>query len=129
MEVYKNIIKCRVCSSEIIEVLKLDPQYVATTFVQNNNENQMSKIKIPLTLMLCQNNNCGLIQLKETVQPDLLYQNYFYRTAINDTMRKDLSDVVNYAINNVQLEENDIAVPLCISEQGVPCKKNIPGRG
>ena len=77
MEVYKNIIKCRVCSSEIIEVLKLDPQYVATTFVKNNNENQMSKIKIPLTLMLCQNNNCGLIQLKETVQPDLLYQNYY----------------------------------------------------
>ena len=112
MEVYKNIIKCRVCSSEIIEVLKLDPQYVATTFVQNNNENQMSKIKIPLTLMLCQNNNCGLIQLKETVQPDLLYQNYFYRTAINDTMRKDLSDVVNYAINNVLLEENDIAVDI-----------------
>jgi len=112
MEVYKNIIKCRVCSSEIIEVLKLDPQYVATTFVKNNNENQMSKIKIPLTLMLCQNNNCGLIQLKETVQPDLLYQNYFYRTAINDTMRKDLSDVVNYAINNVQLKENDIAVDI-----------------
>jgi len=112
MEVYRNITKCRVCSSEIIEVLKLDPQYVATTFVKNNSENQMSKIKIPLTLMLCQNSNCGLIQLKETVQPDLLYQNYFYRTAINDTMRKDLSDVVNYAINNVQLKENDIAVDI-----------------
>ena len=112
MDVYRNITKCRVCSSEIVQVLKLDPQYIATTFVKNNNENPISKIKIPLTLMLCKNNDCGLVQLKETVQPDLLYQNYFYRTAINDTMRKDLSDVVNYAVNNVQLEENDIVVDI-----------------
>ena len=57
--------------------IKLSENALYTTFVKNNNENQMSKIKIPLTLMLCQNNNCGLIQLKETVQPDLLYQNYY----------------------------------------------------
>tara|TARA_B100001105_G_C22398760_1_gene448126 strand:+ start:1164 stop:2447 length:1284 start_codon:yes stop_codon:yes gene_type:complete len=112
LDIYTNIVKCRVCSSDITEVLKLEPQYLATTFVKNNDDNQMSKIKIPLTLVLCKNKNCGLIQLKETVRPDLLYKNYFYRTAINDTMRKDLQDVVNYGVNNVRLEKNDIAIDI-----------------
>ena len=72
----------------------------------------MSQVRIPLTLMLCKNKNCGLVQLKETVRPDLLYKNYFYRTAINDTMRKDLQDVVNYAVNNVKTEKDDIAIDI-----------------
>jgi len=112
MDEYTIIEKCRVCysSDSIIEVLELEPQYVATTFVKSNEDNLMSKIKIPLTLILCK--KCGLVQLKETVRPDLLYKNYFYRTAINDTMKRDLSDVVNYAVENVQTEEGDIVVDI-----------------
>ena len=112
MNEYTIVTKCRVCSSDIIEVLKLEPQFVATTFVKSNANNLMSQVRIPLTLMLCKNKNCGLIQLKETVKPDLLYKNYFYRTAINDTMRRDLQDVVNYAVNNVKTEKDDIAIDI-----------------
>ena len=36
----------------------------------------------------------GLLQLYEITKPDLLYRKYFYRSATNDTMRKDLKDVV-----------------------------------
>ena len=111
MDVYTTIDKCRVCFSDSIkEVLKLDPQYVATTFVKSNKNNMMSEIKIPLTLILCK--NCGLVQLKETVRSDLLYQNYFYRTSINDTMKRDLQDVVNYAVNNAKLASGDIVVDI-----------------
>ena len=111
MDVYTTIDKCRVCFSDSIkEVLKLDPQYVATTFVKSNKNNMMSEIKIPLTLILCK--NCGLVQLKETVRSDLLYQNYFYRTSINDTMKRDLQDVVNYAVNNAKPTSNDIVVDI-----------------
>ena len=112
MNEYTTVTKCRVCSSDTIEVLKLEPQYIATTFVKSNANNPMSQVKIPLTLMLCKDKNCGLIQLKETVRPDLLYKNYFYRTAINDTMRRDLQDVVNYAVNNVKTEKDDIAIDI-----------------
>ena len=111
MDVYTTIDKCRVCFSDSIkEVLKLDPQYVATTFVKSNKNNMMSEIKIPLTLILCK--NCGLVQLKETVRSDLLYQNYFYRTSINDTMKRDLQDVVNYAVNNAKPISDDIVVDI-----------------
>ena len=54
MSEYTIIEKCRVChtNDSIIEVLELEPQYIATTFVNSNENNPMSKIKIPLTLIL-----------------------------------------------------------------------------
>ena len=108
---YTVINKCRICSNNSVnEILKLEPQYIATTFVTDNENNPMAKIKIPLTLILCK--KCGLVQLKETVRPDLLYKNYFYRTAINETMKRDLQDVVNYAVENVKTESNDVVVDI-----------------
>jgi len=108
---YTVINKCRICSNNSVnEILKLEPQYIATTFVTDNENNPMAKIKIPLTLILCK--KCGLVQLKETVKPDLLYKNYFYRTAINETMKRDLQDVVNYAVENVKTEPNDVIVDI-----------------
>ncbi len=108
---YTVINKCRICSNNSVnEILKLEPQYIATTFVTDNEDNPMAKIKIPLTLILCK--KCGLVQLKETVRPDLLYKNYFYRTAINETMKRDLQDVVNYAVENVKTESNDVVVDI-----------------
>ena len=108
---YTVINKCRICSNNSVnEVLKLEPQFIATTFVTDNENNPMAKIKIPLTLILCK--KCGLVQLKETVKPDLLYKNYFYRTAINETMKRDLQDVVNYAVENVKTESNDVIVDI-----------------
>ena len=108
---YTVINKCRICyNNSVNEILKLEPQYIATTFVTDNENNPMAKIKIPLTLILCK--KCGLVQLKETVKPDLLYKNYFYRTAINETMKRDLQDVVNYAVENVKTESNDVIVDI-----------------
>ena len=112
MNEYTNVDKCRICSSDSIEVLKFDPQYIATIFVTSNDSHPMSQVKIPMTLMLCKNKDCGLVQLKETVRPDLLYTNYFYRTGINDMMKRDLQDVVNYALNNTKTESNDVVVDI-----------------
>ena len=49
---YTVINKCRICSNNSVnEILKLDPQYIATSFVTDNENNPMAKIKIPLTLI------------------------------------------------------------------------------
>jgi SAM-dependent methyltransferase len=51
----------------------------------------------PLDLMLC--DNCGQVQLGESVSSGLLYtDNYGYRSGINDTMRQHLHDLVNEAL-------------------------------
>jgi len=117
MDNYENIDKCRICgSTALTEVIKLSPQFLSPTFVQSNERNELSQIKVPLTVVLCDKsknpNACGLVQLKETVNPDLLYTNYFYRTAVNDTMRKDLNELVNTFQTKVKLNDNDIVVDI-----------------
>ena len=73
--VYKS--HCRVCSSNLEDLIKLKPQFLSPTFVKSNLRNNLSKIKIPLTLCICKNKKCSLVQLRETTNPNLLYKNYF----------------------------------------------------
>jgi hypothetical protein len=99
----KLLEKCKVCgSNDLTKVLTLNEQFLSPTFVKTNKDNKLAEIKSPLTLVLCDkeknNKNCGLLQLREITEPDLLYKQYFYRTATNDTMRKDLNDSIADAI-------------------------------
>ncbi len=106
MKYYKAVQKCRLChSAKLMEVVRIKKQFIASTFVKTNKGNPKSKIKIPLTVILCR--GCGLVQLKETVKPDLLYESYFYRSNVSNTMNHDLRDVVNNACNNTKLRKGD----------------------
>ena len=117
MDHYKNITQCRICGSkELTEVLRIEEQHLSPTFVTTNKNNILSQIKVPQTLVLCDKskntNGCGLLQLKETVNPALLYTNYFYRTAINDTMKNDLQGVVDDVLSRVECEDGDCVVDI-----------------
>ncbi len=106
MKYYKNIQKCRIChSAKLMAVVRVKSQFIASTFVQTNKGNPKSKIKIPLTVMLCR--NCGLVQLKETAMQDLLYESYFYRSNVSHTMNRDLLDVVNDTCGHTKLKKGD----------------------
>lgn len=117
MRHYENIVRCRICGSEeLTEVINLAPQYISSTFVESNEGDEISKIKVPLTILLCDKsknkNACGLVQLKETVNPSLLYTNYFYRSAVSDTMRRDLRRVVDKAQERCLLDNRGIVVDI-----------------
>lgn len=49
--------------------------------------------KAPLHVVRCE--ECGLLQLKHTVNQDLLYREYWYRSGTNQSMRDALLDVVS----------------------------------
>lgn len=111
MENYKNVTKCRVCNSTaMIPVVNIKPQFIASTFVKSNKNNPKAKIKIPMTLLLCK--KCGLAQLKETVNPNLLYESYFYRSNVSNTMKRDLHDVVKEALNKIQIKKGDAVLDI-----------------
>ena len=108
---YKNIKNCRICDSDgLAEVVKIEDQYLSPTFVKSNKNNPLSEIRVPHTLVLC--DDCGLLQLRETVEPDLLYKQYFYRSAVSDTMRRDLREVVDDVTSRVDLDEGDVVVDI-----------------
>lgn len=108
---FKNIDKCRICnSSNLTDVFSFPEQFLSPMFVDKNEDNELINIKVPLTITFCK--ACGLVQLKETTNPELLYTNYFYRSSTNETMRKDLRHVVDEAIRIAKPNVNDVVVDI-----------------
>lgn len=108
-----NIKKCRVCfNSKLKKVISIKKQYLSPTFVKSNKNNKLSKLKFKQTLLLCANKNCSLLQMRETVNPALLYTNYFYRSSVSATMKKDLKNVIKYVYSQISLKKNDIVVDI-----------------
>lgn len=114
MQHYETISKCRICSSTSLkEVISIGEQFLSPTFVKDQ-KSDISKIKVPLTLMLCDKHSggCGLLQLKETTEPSLLYSNYFYRSATSTTMREDLMNVVQDVVSKAGPQQGDIVIDI-----------------
>lgn len=117
MKAFETAKKCRICgSTQLTEVIRISPQHLSPTFVKSNENNEAAKIKVPMTIILCDKSKnaqgCGLLQMKETVNPDLLYTNYFYRTATVNTMKNDLMDVVEDVKHHAKLNGGDIVVDI-----------------
>jgi len=114
---YVNVKKCRVCGQkELTEAIRFAPQFLSPTFVATNKRNRLADIKVPLTVVVCDKAKnsacCGLVQLKETTDHDLLYKDYFYRSSTNDTMKKDLKDVVTTVLKKVKTKKGDVVVDI-----------------
>jgi len=91
-------------------IVRIKPQFIASTFVKTNKNNPKAKIKIPMTLALCK--KCGLVQLLETVNPDLLYENYFYRSNVSHTMNRDLQNVVDDVLSQADSKKGDYVLDI-----------------
>jgi len=115
---FKTLQRCKSCgSSTLTDVISIAPQFLSPTFTRNNEEEgELAKIRVPLTMTLCDRtrnpSGCGLLQLREEVEPDLLYRRYFYRSATNETMRKDLQDVISDIRSRAVLRPGDIVVDI-----------------
>ena len=110
--------RCKVCGSEALtDVISIAPQFLSPTFTRSNaEEGDLAKIRVPLTMTLCDRarnpDGCGLLQLREQVEADLLYRRYFYRSATSETMRNDLRDVVKDISSRLELAPRDIVVDI-----------------
>lgn len=67
---------CRVClGTDLQEVLSLGSTPPANAFLKKEDLNKNEPF-FPLTLDFC--NNCGFVQLRDIVSPELLFRNYVY---------------------------------------------------
>jgi hypothetical protein len=80
-------------------------QYLASHFVRNNTEHPLSNLKVPLSVVLCR--SCGLLQLQETVDRQVLFRDYFYRSGTNPMMYAALKDVVEDISKKIDLKQGD----------------------
>ncbi len=93
---------CRVCgSSALTRVIDLGEQYLQGSFVKPGKELPPMR-KIPTSLVRCDpmkdEEACGLLQMEQTVPPEVLYSAYWYRSGTNNTMRQHLRGIVEEAV-------------------------------
>lgn len=89
---------CRLCSARLDSLnLPLGTLQISTFPLPGDPPAAVA----PLDLCRCE--SCGLVQLRHTVDPDLLYRHYWYRSGINEAMQAELSSVVRAALLDVSV--------------------------
>lgn len=94
----KYLQNCRSCGNDKFgHVLSMGDQYIQGCFDIPGQTNKLPLRKIPVNLVRCLQNKggCGLVQLDTTIDGDILYSSYFYRSSINDLMRRHLRDIAD----------------------------------
>ncbi len=102
---------CRVCGNkELKHVLSLGIQYLSN-FVD---EAGQALFAAPIELVLCdaRKGGCGLLQLKHTVPPDMLYRKFWYKSGTNQTMTDALADITSKAEKIAKLEPGDLVLDI-----------------
>ena len=98
--------KCRVCKGSLVDLLDFGEIY-PSGFV----ESQEDLTKAPLVLVQCE--SCGLVQLKHTMNLDLMYKKqYWYSSALNTSMVSSLKNVADEALKRQPLDEGDIVIDI-----------------
>jgi len=104
---------CRACGCELIDILNLGEYYLP---VYLNDTQPLIERKVPLILSRCNMENdenaCGLVQLRHTVSGNLMYKNYFYRSAINTSMVNHLEEIVDRVLKFANVKQSDLIVDI-----------------
>jgi hypothetical protein len=94
--VYTPKAACRVCSGDLEVVLDLGEHYLPRWIPAKDAADLVHVLpKAPLRLARC--NVCGLLQLADSIEPDLVYRKYWYRSGINSSMQTALLNLVRDA--------------------------------
>jgi hypothetical protein len=76
--------KCRLCyKKKLHHLISLGNQPLANSL---NNKMQIKELKFPLNLCMCK--NCKTVQIKETINPKILFEKYFWQTATSFAAKK-----------------------------------------
>jgi len=112
---------CRVCGGSLDPILSLGEQYISTFLPPD----QPDGTKAPLELVLCQ--QCRLLQLRHTVPVEMMYQEYWYRSGTNQTMRDALADISDAASKLVQLKAGDSVLDIGCNDGTLLGSYAVPG--
>ncbi len=106
---YKTVTNCRVCEGNLKPILDLGEQYIINF---PDGESTEEALTAPLSMYMCENKDCSLVQLAHTVDPDMLYREFWYKSGVNQTMRDELSSITTAINEKVNLKSGDIAIDI-----------------
>lgn len=97
---------CRVCAGELESILDLGALH-PSGFLRPD-EAPLSPV--PHDLCVCV--ECRLVQLRHTVEPDLMFRQYWYLSGINEVMCEELADIVAKVCERIPLTTHDSVVDI-----------------
>jgi SAM-dependent methyltransferase len=123
----ETIRNCRSCQSkELLPILELGSLPLANALLRHDQLNE-TESRFPLSLVFCA--DCTLVQILETVSPDVLFGHYLYFSSFSDTMVNHAKALVERLIPEYQLDKNSSVMEIASNdgyllqfykEQGVP---------
>src|SRR3954467_8113964 len=117
----KTWINCRVCRGSFEPILSLGDQYVSNFLAPE----QPDGPTVPLELVLCQ--QCRLLQLRHTVPGEMMYQDYWYRSGTNQTMRDALAEISGLATKLMHLSRGDSVLDIGCNDGTLLGSYTVPG--
>jgi NDP-4-keto-2,6-dideoxyhexose 3-C-methyltransferase len=114
-------VTCRVCEGSLDLILSLGEQHVSNFLAPD----QPDGPKAPLELVLCQ--RCWLLQLRHTVPGEMMYQEYWYRSGTNQTMRDALADISGSAARLMHLNADDSVLDIGCNDGTLLGSYAVPG--
>ena len=117
--------ECRACYSHALEkVLDFGKMYLPNAFdTPGKRNNLICWRKVPSSFLLCK--DCGLLQSEYSVDPNILYANYHYKSSVSATMREHLNGIVKDALKYYRGGEKKLKV-LDIAANDLTLLRNYP---
>ncbi len=106
----KKSLSCRVCSNKkMVKVLSLGKSPLANSFLRPK-ELKLHEDFFPLELKLCK--KCGLVQLADIVNPDLMFRNYLYVSSTSRSFVEHFERFAQEINNRFHLGRNNLIVDI-----------------
>lgn len=100
-------ITCRACgAADLISILSLGSTPLANALLSSDQLNQPEP-RYPLELVFCP--RCTLVQITETVPPEILFGEYVYFSSFSDTALRNASQIAQRMIAALRLDGSSLA--------------------
>jgi SAM-dependent methyltransferase len=109
-----TISKCRSCSSpRLTRLLDLGSTPLANSLLTATNVGA-AEDRFPLLLVFCE--ECSLVQITETVDPERLFSDYVYFSSFSDAMVRHANELVTSLISERRLGPGSLAVEVASND-------------
>ncbi|MHC9541078.1 MAG: class I SAM-dependent methyltransferase [Vulcanimicrobiota bacterium] len=109
---YQAITECRSCSSQnLVDILDLGVQPLANDFLSDPDSVQQC---YPLSVAFCR--DCSLLQLKQTVRKEALFDRYVWLTGTSRTARDYARTFSARVLESVKLSRSDLIIEIASND-------------
>jgi hypothetical protein len=96
--------QCRISKDQTKELFSLGNLYISD-FIPMEAKSEDYQDQVPLTIV--SSSKSGLIQLKDTPDPEKMYRRYWYSSGTNRTMTKELQSIVQAVTDRIKVSSED----------------------